>query len=184
MGRGLKPYYGALAILIVLVPVLCLPANCSAADPDVAYKLKAEMLERFTIFIEWPAHPGATFQIGIIGTNPFGTKLETVFRQTQVNGKKTEIKNFSTLEGIQAAQILFISGSEKDRLPEILAAVAGKAVLTVSDTEGFAEKGVMINFYQSGEYVRFEVNQKASDMSGLKFSSRLLKLARIVEFTK
>ena len=185
MGRGQKPHYGAAAILFVFLILTCiLPTFCYSADPDVESKLKAEMLERFTVFVEWPAFSNPTFQVGIIGTNPFGSKLEGVFRETKVNGKKAEIKTYTTPQGIGSLQILFISGSEAERLPEILAAVAGKPVLTVSDTEGFAEKGVMINFYQAGEYVRFEVNQRASQFSGLKFSSRLLKLARIVDTTK
>ncbi|HHJ53866.1 MAG TPA: YfiR family protein, partial [Caldithrix abyssi] len=52
---------------------------------------------------------------------------------------------------------------------------------TISDTPGFAKKGVMVNFYDWKGFIRFEINKKAVESSNLKFSSRLLRLARIVE---
>jgi hypothetical protein len=39
----------------------------------------------------------------------------------------------------------------------------------------------MINFFMSGNKVSFEINVDAVDHSGLKMSSQLLKLAKIVK---
>jgi len=55
------------------------------------------------------------------------------------------------------------------------------SVLTVSDSSGFAEKGVVINLYKSGIKTKFEINRNSARESGLKISSKLYKLARIVE---
>jgi YfiR/HmsC-like len=85
------------------------------------------------------------------------------------------------LKLINSCQIVFIASSEASRLPEVLTYTEGHPILTIGDTDGFASKGALINFYPSGEYVRFEVNSLAIQRSKLKFSSRLLKLARFVD---
>ena len=66
-------------------------------------------------------------------------------------------------------------------LPRILSHTDSKPILTIGDTNGYAAAGVLINFYTSGETVRFEMNESAIERSGLKVSARLLKLARIVD---
>jgi len=53
--------------------------------------------------------------------------------------------------------------------------------LTIGDGEGFAERGVMINFYLRDRKVRFEINARAAERCGFQISSLLLKVARIVE---
>ena len=76
--------------------------------------------------------------------------------------------------------MLFIGSSEKDRLERLVQAVGGLGILTIGDTEGFARQGVMVNFYMENKKVRFEINPKAAGRAGLKISSNLLRIARIV----
>jgi hypothetical protein len=56
----------------------------------------------------------------------------------------------------------------------------GSYILTIGDTEGFGEKGVMINFIIRDNKVRFEINPEAARRAGLTISSKLLSLATIV----
>jgi hypothetical protein len=53
-------------------------------------------------------------------------------------------------------------------------------VLTVGDTDGFAQRGGAINFTLQARKVRFEINPAAAEQAGLKMSSQLLKLATLV----
>ena len=52
--------------------------------------------------------------------------------------------------------------------------------MTVGEAEGFAVKGGIINLTVEGNKVHFEVNRLAADRAGLRISSRLLSLAKIV----
>jgi hypothetical protein len=52
--------------------------------------------------------------------------------------------------------------------------------LTVGDFSGAAEQGAVINFFQEGDKVRFEVNLSDARREGFNISYRLLQLARIV----
>ena len=59
--------------------------------------------------------------------------------------------------------------------------MSGKPVLTVGDSQGFAERGVLINLFEESGYLRFDINMAAVQASPLKFSSRLLRLGRQVQ---
>ena len=52
--------------------------------------------------------------------------------------------------------------------------------LTVGESNDFIEQGGLVRFYVDGGTVRFEINRESADRSGLRISSRLLQLARIV----
>ena len=53
-------------------------------------------------------------------------------------------------------------------------------MLTVGETEGFAARGGVINLTVEENKVHFEVNVLAADRAGLKISSKLLAIAKIV----
>ena len=58
----------------MLLGAVALLAGASAAQvPE--YALKAEFLERFTRFVDWPGEhdPRSPFVIGVYGSNPFGS---------------------------------------------------------------------------------------------------------------
>jgi len=77
-------------------------------------------------------------------------------------------------------QIVFVSSSEIPHLADIIEAVQGENVLLVGETNGFAASGGTIEFTLEDDRVRFAINTDAADRSGLKFSSKLLALAKIV----
>lgn len=53
-------------------------------------------------------------------------------------------------------------------------------VLTVGETDQFAAHGGVIQLILRDKQVRFEINVDAASQEGLKISSKLLALARIV----
>ncbi len=84
------------------------------------------------------------------------------------------------VEDLQGCQLVFISKSESRRIDSILPVLGSHPVLTVSEVEGFARQGGVIAFYQDGKKVRFEINIGAAQRIGLKMSSELLRLGKIV----
>ena len=73
-----------------------------------------------------------------------------------------------------------MGSSETPHLAEIIEAMRGANVLLVGDTSGFAAYGGTIEFTLENDSVRFAINTDAVDRSGLKFSSKLLSLAKLV----
>ena len=63
------------------------------------------------------------------------------------------------------------------------AAFKGHSVLTVGEQEGFAVRGGIVNLTKEKNKVRFEINLDAAKRAGLKMSSQLLKLAKVIHDT-
>jgi hypothetical protein len=87
------------------------------------------------------------------------------------------VSNGAELDG---CNLLYIAASEASRLSRVLSMVGNKPVLTVSDASGFADQGVLINLYQQDRRLRFEINLAAARRTRLVFSSKLLRLGRLV----
>jgi hypothetical protein len=77
--------------------------------------------------------------------------------------------------------MVFIPVTEKDQADKILKGLKGSSILTVGESEGFAALGGIINLTVEGNTVHFEVNQLAAERAGLKISSKLLSMAKIVK---
>jgi hypothetical protein len=166
----------AVALLLIL-------AGAVAQGEQVPeYELKAELLARFASFIEWPGSAESRpFVIGVAGQNPFGGYLDKIAASRRIKGRAVVIRPIAELPQLDGCDIVFIAASERSRLATLLAHTDSHPILTVGDTSGYAASGVLINFYTSGETVRFEINESAVERSGLKVSSKLFKLARLVE---
>ncbi|MFZ4394573.1 MAG: YfiR family protein [Kiritimatiellia bacterium] len=151
------------------------------------YEVKAAFLPLFAQFVKWPpmsfADTNAPLVIGILGDDPFGEALDRAVKNLNaVDNRKLVIKRSRKVADVKSCHVLFICKSEKDRLDQILADIAGGggAVLTVGDTDGFAARGGMINFVLRENKVRFEINRDAAAHRNLCISSELLSLANIV----
>jgi len=149
------------------------------------YQLKAAFLFNFAEFVQWPAgsfpNADAPFCIGILGDDPFGAALEATIQGETVNHHKLIIRRGQRLEDLGDCQLIFICKSEEGQMDQILSETDSKPVLTVSEIDRFAEDGGTINFYLQGDKVRFEINPNSARRRGLKISSQLLSLGKIVQ---
>jgi len=168
-----------MAISVLLPAIVRTPAQ---AAPPSEYQLKAAYLFNFAKFVEWPtgafAQATSPMVIGVLGDNPFGGDLERTIHGKSINDHPMQVRAVQSLGDAKQCHILFISPSEKKRLPEIVAALRGVPVLTVGESEGFPEAGGMINFVLEGNKIRFQINNDAARNAGLKISSKLLSLAQ------
>jgi hypothetical protein len=148
------------------------------------YQIKAAFLYNFARFVNWPeeafAGPDTPISIGILGNDPFGIHLDLTLRDKTVKGRNLVVKRFTKLDDTKLCHILFISKSEKGRVSETLSVLKNWHVLTASDMKGFAQCGGVIAFVTKDNKIGFEINVDSADQAGLKISSKLLKLAKIV----
>ncbi len=166
--------------LLLMAAVVLTPARANTRE----YEIKAAYLYNFINYIDWvdqslvPA--GGTITIGVFGENPFGPALAPL-NGKQVRGRTLAVKEVASAADLKSCQIVFIGPSEKLRYEAILVSLRDAKVLTVSEIEGFAEHGGIINFISERNKVRFEINPDAARSQGLTISSELLKLARLVK---
>jgi hypothetical protein len=146
-------------------------------------RLKSLFVERFTRFIEWPAAAlpeNAPFVVCIQGTGETADNLAEVARARKFKDRACEVRRVRPGSDVATCHLLYIAASEGPRLAQVVSAVAGKPILTVSDSPGFGEKGVQINLYQQQQLMNFEINLGVVKRSPLQFSSKLLRLGRLV----
>jgi hypothetical protein len=73
--------------------------------------------------------------------------------------------------------MLFVSSDRQKQSVELLQRARGP-ILTVGETVQFMREGGMVRFFVEDNRLRFSINQKAAEASGLKVSSKLLTLSR------
>ena len=170
--------------ILLLVSALGI-CDSSLAQQAEEYALKASFVERFVMFVDWPEDPvseaSESLVVGVIGENPFDDYLDAAFDQPNESNRTVEIRQITDLDEVLSCDLLFISKSEKHSIRAILDSTAGKPILTIGDTEGFSEAGVIINFYVDGDRLHFKINISAVRESGLQLDSFLLDYAQIVD---
>jgi YfiR/HmsC-like len=188
-GEGLmncvfRPVLGQRRKLFLICVALGSFAITAQAQSAGEYQIKAAFLFNFAKFVEWPpgsfSDASAPLQICVLGQDPFGEELRKITDQKIVNGRKLQVRDVIELAEARNCHILFIAASEKLSSKKILAGLHGASVLTVSDTKGFVGEGGVINFVLENDRVMFEVSPVAAERAGLKISSRLLSVAKLV----
>jgi hypothetical protein len=183
---GARPRVLARFALLFLLGGPFLAPDCAppAAQSPTEYQVKAAYVFNFLKFVQWPddfpANAHGKWVVGIVGDSPVGDELGRLFEGKSVLGRDLQIKRFRAADSLRDCHILFISQSEKKRLPAIFAELRGSSVLTVADTEDFVDSGGMIQLTVEGTRVRIAINVSATGRARLKVSSKMLLLAHVV----
>jgi hypothetical protein len=163
---------------LLFAALLTLPIG---AEGSLEYAVKATYLLKFTRFVVWPqstmAASSGTFNICILGPDPFGKTLSQVISGEGVDGRKIAIRRLDREPQPGACQLLYV-GEHQER--SRIASEPGRGVLTVGEGTDFVRNGGMIGFVVENRRVTFDINWRAAEASGLKLSSGLLTVAKTV----
>ena len=158
------------------------PASSQTADE---YAAKSAFMVKMTHFISWPetAHFNPALSVDFIicieGSPKYFSSLEEWAESGTIKNKQVQIKYIhEDLAELDNCNILFIS---RDYNPDTYLNIAQKQrFLTISDKPGNSQRGVIINFTNIADTLRFEINLGVARQLGFDISPRLLKLATIV----
>lgn len=164
--------------LAVLPPAAAAPVG-SRERSGAEYQVKAAFLLKFLEFIEKPGSPDVR-EVCVLGATPFGDSLDRLAELRSARGADTNVVVLDSLDGAPRCDLLFVSRSEADRLEPVLRAARATGVVTVSDIEGFALRGGMIELVMEGRSIQFVINQSTARADGVEISSQLLALAKDV----
>lgn len=151
----------------------------TASDVQAAY------LFNFVRYVEWPdaafKSPTAPVRICVLGESGFVDVASATINGKSVGERRVVVESTANVSGSGGCHILFVDRSRRQDEGEVLSSFARSSVLTVSESDDFAERGGVANFVVVDDQVRFVINKKAADAAGLKISSRLLRIAQVVE---
>lgn len=166
--------------LLLACAAPAVPVN--AADVETT---KADMVWNLAKFVQWPegsmSKNNGQLVVTILGEDDFAATLANQLSSRTVNGKPVFVRFAQRAQDIKGSNMVYISAPELVHVEAILEALKGTPVLTLADSPGFASKGGMVNFSSADGRVRFEIHMGHTEQSGLKISSRLLALARVID---
>ncbi len=174
----------SLALAGLLWPQASLPTRSEAGGASLEYQVKAAYLLNFTRYVEWPSEaldaPGAPMRICVLGRDPFGPVLDATVQGKVSQGRSLTVTRIRSPREASACHVVFVSRETWREHREFLESLRTKGLLTVGETDEFAQEGGVIGFVIQEETVRFVVNADARDRAGLRISSRMLSLAAAV----
>lgn len=166
------------------VALLLLAVLGSVARADTEFEVKAAYLVNFAKLVEWPASAfpagKGTLIVGVVGRGGVSEELGLAVSGASVGGRAIQVRHVSAADGAALAACHVVFVTEAERVEIVVAAVQGRPVLVVGESEDFVRRGGAIGFVKDGGTVKFEANPKAADRNGLSISAKLLRVARSV----
>lgn len=171
-----------LAVALATVGGWLRPAFAQSTPTD-ENMLKATFVYNFAKYADWPDNlwiKSPKLRICTAGERGgFAQAVAALESKPAIRDKQIEVRQIFHPEEAAGCLILVIAG--RTRMADWTRGVRLAPVLTVGDSEGFAANAGLIGLYADGDKLRFEINQEAAQRAGLKLSSQLLKLARLVK---
>jgi hypothetical protein len=163
-------------------------ADLTAQSDASEYRIKAAFLFNFAKFVDWPSdtfvdqnHP---ISFCTVGYDPFNGALDDVVNGNVIAGRVIRVQHFKNLQDISGCQILFIGYAQKKLLPAVIDRFKNSPVLTVGESQRFAQQGGMIGLLLEEDKLRFEINLASARQARLNMSAKLLALAKTVIASK
>jgi len=165
---------------LIALGVTADPARTQSED-----QIKAAFLFNFARYVEWPDQAfdsgSAPVRICMAGASDFASIVSQAVGGKSVGDRAVEVVPGVGLEDASTCHILYVGGELEAGADVVASSVSGGHVFTVADRDGFAASGGIANFIRTDNKVRFEINPGAAKQAGLKISSRLLRLAKVVK---
>jgi hypothetical protein len=175
---------GSLGLVQLLFSQASLPSGSRPGGASLEYQVKAAYLLNFTRYVEWPSQafeaPGVPVTICVLGRDPFGTLLDATVTGRTTQGRSVGVRRIRTTAQTAGCHLVFISRETWRNQRDLPRKLHSLGLLTVGESDEFAQEGGVIGFVIQNETVRFVVNAEARDRAGLRISSRMLSLAAAV----
>lgn len=175
-------------LIVLVTALLALPTHLLARDASERareFQVKALFLYNFANFVEWPeeafASEDAPLRMCLFGAVPFGEFLDVV-DGVPIRNRNLNVLRTTDEDDIRGGcHILFVGIDRLDRLRDFFSNVNHLFVLSVGNTEGFADQGGgVVNIFRTRDQQKFEINLQRAIERGLFINSDLLSLARII----
>jgi len=159
-----------IALLICIESVVMCARAADVEHAKVENLLMATYLYKFPDYVEWPA-----------AVNEIAAALITLVAAHNDSARKITVKKIRPGDPLSDCQILFIQSDNSSQLKELLSSAKDLPVLTVTASDGALNYGSIVNFIVVDEHIKFEISVYQASRSGLKISSRLLRVAQKID---
>jgi YfiR/HmsC-like len=169
---------------IILCLVLLISKGLHADEGDLEYKIKTAYLYNFTKFITWPEIKSPSFNICLLGTDPFGPVIHPIEKKSAFSLpiKVFRLPETGDLNINQVCQIVYLYKNNNSKLvfEKLKGTPQQLGTLVVGEGEDFTEEGGMIGFVNRDGKIRLKINLVPVKLTGLKISAKLLEVAEVI----
>jgi hypothetical protein len=165
----------AVVTLTVGVAVSAGGARIEASGNDQA---RATTIARMLRFVEWtPSAPGPTLTVAVVGNPSLATALRAASAGVQPGGRRLLVVDVASPRALSTLNVsVVVLGAEYANLAPRF---AEQGVVTVGDDD-CPDHGLVLSLLADGDRYRFRANPAAAARAGVSLSSRLLRLAQVV----
>jgi hypothetical protein len=142
--------------------------------------VKAAFLYNFIQFTQWPVRPSEPFILCVLGQTALDEALDQLEGKNVQSGLHLKIRHVGARDPLAGCHALYVDDSQRAAAEILLPRLAGTPVLTVTDSDGLADRGVMIEIRKRDFKLVFEVNLGAARKANLDLSAQLLRMASYV----
>ena len=154
------------------------------AGPAVAQSderaLKAAYLYNFLQFTQWPVPPEEPFRLCVLGRTPLDQELERLAGRPVLGERHISVRRVEAHDALAECHALYVDDSQRGQVDQVLRRLDDAPVLTITDGDGLADRGLMIEIRRRDLKLGFDVNLAVARRARLNFSARMLKMASYV----
>ena len=170
----------ALAMLLFAFSCLAVGSQQGGPPPVLERSVKAAFLYKFLGYMEFPADPGPSLVVGVLGADEVAAELAQITSGRNVGNRSISVRKLAEGDALTGLNLLFVGGD--GALPEAAMRAAEKnGTVTVTERDNGLQNGSVINFRLVDDRVRFEVSLPAAERCNVRLSSRLLSVAYYVQ---
>lgn len=136
-------------------------------------KFQALYLVNFSKNLEWNRND---ITIGVVGNTKTLVDLESLTAKYP----EIKLKKISGSESVSDCQLIFLPSAQSRNFSLIQGKIGKAPIILVTEDESLVGQGAEIGFYLEGNRLKFSINKSALDKTGVKASSKLLDVAKIV----
>jgi hypothetical protein len=152
-----------------------------AEEQSLKHKIEVGYLYNFTKFITWPENDLKTFNLCVLGQDPFGSIIDAIERKT-VKNKPIRVYRIQQTNEAKHCHIIYFS-------PPLQPYLVLPGILTVSSLSPMIKGNVskrsqtmgMIVFFQKENKIKIHVNLNLLRKNALDISAKLLEVADVYE---
>jgi len=170
----------ALAMMLFAFSCLAVGSQQGVTTPVLERSVKAAFLYKFLGYMEFPADPGPSLVVGVLGADEVAAELAQITTGRNVGNRSISVRKLGEGDALTGLNLLFVGGDAA--LPEAVQRAAEKSgTVVVSERDNGLQNGSVINFRLVDDRVRFEVSLPAAERCNVRLSSRLLSVAYYVQ---
>jgi hypothetical protein len=129
------------------------------------------------------AKADAPITIAIVGADSVRGYLEEISRNTKGGSHPINVLSLSSLKSMMPCHMIYFGAGF--RMPrdatKAFEDFRRQSILTVGETDAFLQQGGIIQFHLLENKIRLKIRLHAAESAGLKISSKLLRVADVMD---